>query len=78
MKNQPEVVQKISALQPADCVVSAITVYELYTGIAKCNFPSKEQAKIDLLFQSIKPLSFEFATASEAGKLEPTWSLVER
>ena len=58
MRNHPNVVARMSAVAPGDCVISTITSYELYTGIAKCASPDKEQAKVDLLLKTVSDLSF--------------------
>lgn len=43
MRHHPQVVRRMSTVAPSDCVISAITIYELYTGVAKCAFPIQEQ-----------------------------------
>ena len=69
MRNQPHVVNRMSALAPGDCAISTITSYELYTGIAKCAAPAKEQAKVDLLLKTVIELPFDLAAAREAGRI---------
>ena len=39
MKNHPSVVGRMSAVAPAACAVSTVTVYELFTGVEKCADP---------------------------------------
>ena len=56
MRNVPNVVNRMSAVAPGDCVISKITSYELYTGIAKCASPDKEQAKVEFLGLSVEEL----------------------
>ena len=69
MRNHPNVVNRMSAIAPADGVVSTITSYELYTGIAKCASPDKERAKVDLLLQTVTELPFDQTAAREAGRI---------
>jgi len=69
MRNQPTVVRRMSAVAPGDCVISRITSYELYTGIAKCASPGKEQSKVDRLLQTVVVLPFDQAAAREAGRI---------
>ena len=59
----------MSAVAPGDCVISTITSYELYTGIAKCALPDKEQAKVDLFLKTVIELSFDQAATREAGRI---------
>ncbi len=70
MRNHPNVVNRMSAIAPGDCVISTITSYELHTGIAKCASPNKEQAKVDLLLKTVVELPFDQAAAREAGRDE--------
>ena len=49
MRHRPLVLQRLAAVAPADCAISSITTYELYTGIEKCADPAKELAKVNLL-----------------------------
>ncbi len=69
MRNHPNVVNRMSAVAPGDCVISTITSYELHTGIAKCASPDKEQAKIDLLLKTVIQQPFDQAAAREAGRI---------
>jgi tRNA(fMet)-specific endonuclease VapC len=69
MRNHPSVVNRMSAAAPSDCVISTITSYELYTGIAKCAAPDKEQAKVDLLLKTVTELPFDQAAARQAGRI---------
>jgi tRNA(fMet)-specific endonuclease VapC len=49
MRKNSAVVQRISAVAPADCAISTITSYELYTGVEKCAAPATERPKVDAL-----------------------------
>ena len=69
MRSHPNVVKRMSATAPRDCVVSTITSYELHTGVAKCAAPAKEQAKVGLLLKTVVELPFDQAAAREAGRI---------
>ena len=69
MRNQPTVVQRMAAVAPADCAISTISSYELFTGVEKCANPAKEQAKVELLLKTIAELPFDSAAAKEAGRI---------
>ncbi|HMF17762.1 MAG TPA: type II toxin-antitoxin system VapC family toxin [Gemmataceae bacterium] len=69
MRNQATVVQRMAALAPADCVISTIASYELFTGVEKCANPAQERAKVELLLKTIVELPFDSAAAKEAGRI---------
>jgi len=69
MRNHPNVVKRMSATPPGDCVISTITSYELHTGVGKCAAPDKEQAKVDLLLRTVIELPFDPRAAREAGRI---------
>ncbi len=67
MRSVKNVVRRLSAVAPSDCVISTITSYELHTGVAKCTSPSNEQAKVDLLLKVVSELPFDQYAARAAG-----------
>jgi tRNA(fMet)-specific endonuclease VapC len=69
MRNHPAAVRRLEAVPPGDCAVSTITSYELYTGVAKCANPAKEQAKVELLLKTIPQTPFDSAAALEAARV---------
>lgn len=68
-KGRPSVIKKMTALAPDDVAVSAISIYELYVGAAKCRRPQDERKKIAHFLSLVHELSFEHADATEAGQL---------
>jgi predicted nucleic acid-binding protein len=48
MRNRAPVLQRLAAVAPADCAISSLTTYELYTGIEKCADPTSELTKVNL------------------------------
>lgn len=66
MKNRPSVVARMSAVPPAECAVSTITVYELFTGIEKCADPSRERSKVLRLLSAVTETTFDTRAAREA------------
>jgi tRNA(fMet)-specific endonuclease VapC len=69
MRHHATVLQRLSAVAPADCAISSITTYELCTGIEKCADPAKERAKVDLLLVTMSELVFDGPAAREAGRI---------
>ena len=56
----------MSAVAPADCAVSTVTVYELYTGVEKCADPSRERSKVTRFLSTINEITFDAQAAREA------------
>lgn len=75
MRNDAIVLQRLSALSPADCMISTITTYELYTGIEKCADPAKELRKVKQLLDTVGELPFDNQAAREAARIR---ALLER
>jgi tRNA(fMet)-specific endonuclease VapC len=69
MRQHALVLQRLAVVSPADCAISTITVYELYTGIEKCADPAKEAAKVNLLLNTVSELAFDGPAAQEAGRI---------
>ena len=57
MRHHALVLQHMAAVAPADCAISSITTYELYTSIAKCTDPAQELAKVNLLLATVSEFS---------------------
>lgn len=47
-------------------MISTITAYELFTGVAKCADPPRERAKVEGLLNTVCQLPFDAAAAGEA------------
>ncbi len=52
MRGQAAAVSRLSARAPGECAVSAVTAYELFTGVAKCREPEGEHTKVLRLFSA--------------------------
>ncbi len=63
------IIQRLHDLNPDDCGVSTVTVYELYTGIERCRDPKKEQSKLELFLQTLHELPFEHKAALETARI---------
>jgi tRNA(fMet)-specific endonuclease VapC len=66
MRSHPKIIARMGAVSPADCAISTITIYELYTGVEKCVNPAKERAKVDIVIQTFAELSFNAMAATQA------------
>tara|TARA_Y100000031_G_C8124769_1_gene339950 strand:+ start:155 stop:547 length:393 start_codon:yes stop_codon:yes gene_type:complete len=72
MRNEPAAVEKLYALfkQGRTIKVSAPTIFELFSGVARCSRPVEEKRKIMQLLenQSVTPLTNE--SAEKAGEID--------
>jgi tRNA(fMet)-specific endonuclease VapC len=69
MRHHTLVLHRMAAVAPADCAISSITSYELFTGVEKCAGPAKELVKVDLLLATVSELVFDGEAAREAGRI---------
>jgi tRNA(fMet)-specific endonuclease VapC len=69
MRHHAAVLQRLTALAPADCAISSISTYQLYTGVEKCADPAKLLAKVNLLLATVNELVFDGQAAREAGRI---------
>jgi tRNA(fMet)-specific endonuclease VapC len=69
MRNHPKAIQRMSILSPGECVISTVTSYELYTGVAKCANPAQERAKVDTLLKAVPQVPFESSAAIESARI---------
>jgi predicted nucleic acid-binding protein len=53
MRHHGTVVKRLAATIPADCAISSITSYELFTAVEKCADPANELAKVSELLATI-------------------------
>ena len=69
MRNHRGVVDRMRGELPGECAISAITSYELLTGVEKCGKPEVEGPKVRLLIQSLSELAFDAVAAEHAARI---------
>ena len=69
MRGHEKAVARMAALAPGDCVVSVVTVYELFTGIAKCREPEREAAKVLRFLSEVRAVVLDEAAAKRAAQV---------
>jgi tRNA(fMet)-specific endonuclease VapC len=69
MRHHATVVKRLAATIPADCAISSITSYELFTGVEKCADPAIELAKVSELLATITELVFDGEAARDAARI---------
>lgn len=63
------VVRRMARLSPETCVVSVISVYELFVGIAKSREPIRERTKIERLLATVWVAIFDESAAQHAAQV---------
>ena len=63
------VLEKLEALTPDDCGISAITSFELFAGAARARNPRLETEKVQKLFDVVEELPFDADAGRRAGAL---------
>jgi len=80
LRHHAPVLKRLAAVTPADCAISSITAYELYSGIEKCADPAKESVKVGLFLAAVSELVFDGQAVREAARvralLEPRGSMI--
>lgn len=66
MRGTPSVIAALAAHAPSDIAVSAITCYELYTGVEKCADPQRELSKVEMLVSTLSHVVFDLIAALES------------
>lgn len=69
MRGNPKAVARMEASVPGDCAISVISVYELFTGVAKCEKPDRERAKVVRLLSRVRVIPFGSAAAKQASQV---------
>lgn len=69
MRGNDRVTDRLRGLAPADCAISTVTSFELFTGVAKCSDPDRERAKVALLLRTIVESPFDDAAARTAAEI---------
>jgi tRNA(fMet)-specific endonuclease VapC len=74
LRGVPSVIRRISLSAPDECVVSAVTVYELLSGVRLCRDPAREREKVATFVGMLWQAPFDAGAADRAawvrGELE--------
>ncbi|MDO4838225.1 MAG: type II toxin-antitoxin system VapC family toxin [Clostridia bacterium] len=70
MKNQyPQLTERLFACNPADLMISSVTVFELEYGAAKSNWGNRTREKLAMFLAPFYILPFSMEDAVSAGRL---------
>jgi len=76
MRGNPHVSRHLRARVPADCGVSIVSLYELYSGVERCRQPAAERHKVDAFVSPLHLLPFDEISAAHAARIR--WHLEQR
>jgi len=66
MRGRAAAVSRLSARAPGECAVSAVTAYQLLTGVAKCREPGRQHGKVMRLLSAVHVVPFDDTAARRA------------
>jgi tRNA(fMet)-specific endonuclease VapC len=69
MRSNQQVIAHLQAVSSAECAISTITAFELFTGVEKCRDPASERTKVALLLSTTSQLGFDLPAARESASI---------
>ena len=69
IRGHTEVRQRLAQSLPGECLVSTITVFELFVGVAKSRVPDREEANVQELLSAVWTAKFDGAAARYAAQI---------
>jgi tRNA(fMet)-specific endonuclease VapC len=73
MRGNPKVREQLLERTPSDCGVSTVSLYELYSGVERCQQPATERLKVDAFIRPLHRLPFDEAAAAQTARIR--WHL---
>src|SRR5690242_9206271 len=68
LKGHPQVIAHMAAASPADCVVSAVTAFELLNGVLRSAHPEREGRKVEKFLSVVSVLPWDRTAAGNAAR----------
>ena len=68
-RGRPEILARLEKVVPGDCAISAVTAFELRTGILRCSQPERELKKLERLLAMISVLPFDKAAGDHSARI---------
>jgi len=69
LKKHPKTLTRFRVENASNLGISSVTVFELLTGVEKCEDPQRERSKLDMLRAGLQTFDFDEAAASAAAKV---------
>jgi tRNA(fMet)-specific endonuclease VapC len=76
MRGNVNVLRHLGSHVPADCGVSIVSLYELYSGVERCQRPAAERHKVDVFVRPLHLLPFDEISAAHSARIR--WHLEQR
>ena len=76
MRGHALVRQQLANQSPSDCGVSAVSLYELQSGVERCRQPATERLKVELFIQPMIQVPFDDVAAVHSARIR--WYLEQR
>lgn len=76
MRGNPQVCRRLLAHVPSDCGISAVSLYELYSGANRCQQPIDELRKVRAFASPLHVLPFDDSAAAHTGRIR--WELEKK
>jgi len=73
LRGRPQVCRRLSAMNPDDCGVSIVSVYELFSGVERCRHPEDERRKVETFLSPLNLLPFDYDAALQTARIR--WHL---
>lgn len=65
--------ERLQAVQPDDCGISVVSIFELFSGVERCCRPEEERLKVETFIAPMHVLPFDHDSALRASKVR--WHL---
>jgi tRNA(fMet)-specific endonuclease VapC len=66
LRGHARAIERLCAVAPDECAVSVVSIYEMQTGVAKCQRPGSEHAKLEQFLVPLTILPFDEDSARHA------------
>lgn len=73
LRGHAQVRERLRAVQPDDCGVSMISIFELLSGVERCRRPEEERRKVETFLAPMHLLPFDLDSAAQAARVR--WNL---
>jgi tRNA(fMet)-specific endonuclease VapC len=73
LRGHQRVRERLQAVQPDDCGVSMVSIFELLSGVERCRRPDDERKKVEMFLAPMHLLPFDFDSATHSARVR--WQL---
>lgn len=69
LRRQTGITEKLALIDPEECAISVVSVYELFCGVEKAQNPARERQKVERFISLITELPFDQEGAQAAAQI---------